>query len=399
MFRIYADIQTDFGKALIDIIKKSFPGQEVSTPAGTVGHKLMAIARGQLQNNDAAAMDAIQDLLTYLSIGSQYETVDGKIQMDENGQKIRRKDPKTWDFAKDFKTPDEALTAVYRNLKTTAINNSKKKTKLDKAERSIDQAYGTRDEGGGAPSDGEGKMPTPDENSLSKALDDRASLVEFFNVLDDIIPDLRETLSPEEDALFGLIYDDEVGTFGSDIKDNMGQATEFQKKLEAGGPDLKAIYEKNAKRWSGFVGDTRKKLLSKIQDFVENDLNQKQVDALHDMFFSDTTQKDVRKLEKEKEGSKADYQKGIDLRKLLKFRDSKEPSDKEKASAKTLEEKLVKQLGGQDELEKALEAESKAGKKKPAKEAPSAMDAVAAAVAGLSGPLSMDSIARSLAGF
>ncbi|HEY8094510.1 MAG TPA: hypothetical protein VIE65_00255, partial [Methylobacter sp.] len=72
MFRLYAGIESDFGKAILDILRKQYPDQEITESPAAVGNKLMAIARKQLQNSDQDAMDAIQDLLTYLTTGSKF---------------------------------------------------------------------------------------------------------------------------------------------------------------------------------------------------------------------------------------------------------------------------------------------------------------------------------------
>ncbi len=309
MWRLYAGIETDFGRAVIDILKKQYPDQDVSEHPGTVGNKLMAIARKQLQNNESDAMDSIQELLTYLTTGSKFE-------QGEDGR-VERKTAKPWDFAKDFKTWQEALRAIYSNLRTNAMGRSVSKSKKKKRERSVDDAFGVRGEGGGDPDGGEGRMPTDPESGLGKALDDKAAVKSFLDVIDDHVADLRSFLSEDSRKLFDLIFDDEVGSFSSDIKENMGQASALKEKH----PDL---FEKNAKRWSGFVGDLRKKLLADIWNYIETEMSNKDFARLREQFFSDADPSAVRKIEREKVKGKEDYQKGLDERKLSRLKSKKD---------------------------------------------------------------------------
>lgn len=293
MFRIIAGIEEGFGKAVLDILRKQYPDQDVNASPGSVGSRLLGISRKQNQGDDERAMDALQDFLTYISVGA-------------NGGK-------GWDFAKDFDTWQKALDAIYSNVRTRAMTKSIENQKRRKREKSIDDAYGTRGEGGGDPEGGEARMPTPDENSLSKSLDDQAAVKQFVSVLDERLPELKESLSEDTRKLFDLIYEDGVGGFGSDIKDNMNQATEFMKKH----PEL---YEKNSKRWSGYVGDLRKKLLTEILDFVDTHLDRADREVLRDQFFTDTTPAKVRQLERDKSRGKLDYQQGLDERKLSRWK-------------------------------------------------------------------------------
>jgi hypothetical protein len=340
MFRLYADVETGFGKAIINILKKQFPDQNVDVSPATVGHKLMAIARKQLQNNDSAAMDAVQDFLTYITTGSRYETDDaGVVQRDtETGEPIQRKTGKPWDFAKDWDKWEDALSAMYSNLRTTAMSGSMQKMKKTKQEKTIDQAFGKRDDAGGM-GEGEGRMPTPSDTELGKALDDQSAIREFYDVIDEYIPELKKSLTPEELSLFELIFDDDIGTFGSDIKENMGQASALQEK----NPEM---YEKNKKRWSGFVGDLRKKLLDKIWVFIENYMTPGDYGVLKETFFADVDPSAVRKKEREKTQGKEDYQRGIDERKVARYKAKQETEElgpKEKDDLKRLTKKLTEQ--------------------------------------------------------
>jgi len=362
MFRLYADIEAGFGKAVLDILKKQYPDQDVDADPSQVGHKLMAIARKQLQGSDQDAMDAVQNLLTYLTTGSQHETDErGVIKRDpETGEPIERKEAKPWDFAKDSDTWQKALDKIYSNLKTTAMGGSMSKMRRTKKERTIEEAFGRRPEGGGAPEGGEERMPTGDETLLGKALDDKAAVKEFIDLIDEHKDDMRASFSDDTRKLFDLIFEDEIGDFGSDVKANMGQATALKEKH----PEL---YEANAKRWSGFVGDLRKKLLKEIWDYIENEMSHNDFVRLRDQFFADVDPSAVRKMERKKEEEKTSYQRMLDENKVarLKAKQEKEGelSGKDKKDLERLSERL-KEQGVDVEAIKPDENAGAAGKRK-----------------------------------
>ncbi len=342
MFRLYADIEANFGRAIINVLKKQYPGAQIDIQPGTIGHKMMNIARREVQNNDADAYDVIQKFLTYITTGSEF--VEGP-----KGERVKRTEPSPFDFTKDSKTWEDALKNIYSNIRLRGIEVSKGKMGRAKKEKSVDQAYGTRPEGGGNPEGGEARMPTPGDTSLGKALDDQAAVKEFMDLMDEHVPQMRAKLPADQRALFDVVFEDNVGAFGSDIKENMGQATALKDKLEAGSDEEKEIYTKNAKRWSGFVGDLRKKLLDSIWDYIEKEMTPQEFRVLKDTFFSETTPQSVRKLEKDKAQGKADYQRGIDLRKLIRMREQEKAgtlSDKDKKSLDSLTKKL--NLGDKD---------------------------------------------------
>lgn len=372
MFRMYADIETQFGKAVLDILKKQYPDQAVDASPAQVGHKLMAIARKQLQGNDTDAMDAIQNYLTYISTGS------ASVKDEETGERSTRTEAKPWDFRKDSPTWEEALSKIYSNVRTHAMSGSMTKSRRKKNERSVDDAFGTRDEGGGAPSGGEARIPTPNETALGKALDDHSALREFYGIIDDYLPDLRKSLSPDALKLFDLIFEDDEGSFSSDVKENMGQATALKEKH----PDL---YEKNAKRWSGFVGDLRKKLLDEIWSFIETHMTPGDYDALKETFFSDVDPSYVRKLEQQKTKGKEDYQRGIDERKVSRLKAQQQEGELDPKQKSELE-RLTKKLKDQGVDVDAIKADAGAGAKKKKKKseesrAQQAMSRAALAVA------------------
>jgi hypothetical protein len=310
IIRLALDIEEGFGRAIIDILKKQYPDQTVDAHPHQVGGKMLAIAKKQLQYNEADAMDSVQDFLTYISTGTEFveeETEDGEIRT------IKRKTAEPWNFRKDFDSWKEALGAIYSNIRRRSITKSKEKFRKKEKETGIQEAFGRRPEGGGVPEGGEGRIPDIDENDISKALDERAAVKEFYDQIGDYIPALRSSLSENTSKLFDLIFIDEVGSFGSDIKENMGQASTLKEKH----PEL---YKANEKRWSGFVGDLRKQLLSEIHNFIENKLPMVDYETLYESFFSDVSPREIEKIERKKIEERELYQRGIDERKFARFK-------------------------------------------------------------------------------
>jgi hypothetical protein len=368
MFRLYAGMEASWGRVVKDILRKQYPDAKAEIDSGmsdqALGQKMLAIAMKQTQYDETKAQDAVQNALAYFSTGTtRYESAEEQEERyqerleeykqkptDSKGKKKAPpeppKTPQPFDFTKGSPTWEDALRNIYSNIRTKAMSGSMGYTKKEKRERSIDQAYGQRGEEGGAKEGGEGRMPTPDApggvsglSNIGQALDDKAGVKQFIDLIDENLPDLKDFLnsrSPDQLKLFSLVFDDDVGSFGSDVKENMSQATALKEKY----PEL---YEKNQKRWSGFVGDLRKKVLAGIWDFVEKHLTPSEYETLYDTFFSDTTPTAVDKAEKEKSGGKLEYQQGIDERKLAKWKWMEQEgklSDKEKASYDALKKKL-----------------------------------------------------------
>jgi hypothetical protein len=370
MFRLYAGLEENWGRAVKDILRKFFPDakDEIAKASDQgIGQKMLNIALKQTQYNETKAQDAIQDAIMYWSTGtSEYNK--GAVERRDYPKKLKEweaakakaeaegkpapeapekpkdvKVPEPFDFSKSGSTWEDALNNMYSNLRTRSMSHSMGYTKKEKKERSVDQAFGQRGEEGGAPEGGEGRMPTPESEggvgaaeSLGQALDDKAGVKQFVDLIDDHIGDLKAFLPDDQRKLFELIFDDDIGSFGSDIKENMSQATALKDKH----PDL---YQKNAKRWSGFVGDLRKKLLESIWDYVDTHLTKQERSALRETFFADVDPAYVRRKEKEKTGDKADYQQGIDERKLSKFKWMEQNGtldDKSKKSYDALKKKL-----------------------------------------------------------
>jgi len=311
MFRLIAAAFEDgVGRGVISILKKQYPDADIDANPSQVGNKLMNIVKKQVQGSETDAQDALQDFLRYL-VESEF------------------------DFTKGSKTWREAINNIYSNARTKAISYSMSKMKKVKRTKGIDDAFGTRGDGGDAPSGGEGRIESPNEG-LGARLDDRAAIKEFLDLIEDHLQDLRKTLTSDSRALFDLIFFDEEGSFSNDIKENMGQAS----KLKELNPDM---FEKNKNRWSGFVGDLRKKLLSEIWNYIDNNLTQGEYNILKETFFGDTSPEYIRRKEKEKVSDKENYQQGIDERKIAKWKWQQENStfsEKDKKSFDSLSKKL-----------------------------------------------------------
>ena len=321
VMRLIAGNAENWGKYIVDLLKKQYPDQNVDADPGQVGRKLMYIAMKENQYNQDRAMDAIADWFKYI---------------------IEKK----WDFSKDSKTWEEALANIYTNVRRRSMTKSIDNQKRKKRDKTVDDAFGKRGEGGEAPEGGEGRMPTPSDTELGKALDDKAAIKKFMELMEENMPILRDGLPLEQRVLFNLVFDENIGTFSSDVKENMGQAAALKEKLEKGTPEEQALLKKNEKRWSGFVGDTRKKLLDSINNFIETEMTPDEVDIIWDEFYSDTTPGEVRKLEKKKDSDRVDYQRGIDERKIARWKWEEQQgtlAPKEQKSFETLKAKLKKE--------------------------------------------------------
>lgn len=455
--RLSADIAEGFGRAILNILQKQYPGmlremregrymapdgkgglqqreddRYKENPAASIGHKLLAIARKQLQYNDQDAYDAIQDFLVYLT-SSKF---DFKAQT-----KSGKPGAATW---------HQALDNIFSNMRTRAMSHSFKKFKAGKyteedlyadlmwrkqqiaqgnkrytwtdednkelerlvqalrarkvdlskivptklrrkniRDKTLDEAFGKRDEEGGAPSGGLERMQTAPDSSMAMPLDERAAKKSFMEVLDQVVPDLQNELNqpeyrtvdrtpdfptglPAQRFLFEFIFSEEgTGSFLPDIKANMGQATDFRDWLEEratkpgpNGKEAREILKRYAKRWSGFVGDTRLKLMKSIQSFMEEALPEEEYEQLWDEFFSDTTPREVEKLKERRDLEAVRYQRGRDLRSLIRMMEEDRLgmlSTKQKSEMTKLKQKISREI--EDEVADRL-ADAQAKHKK-----------------------------------
>jgi len=292
VFRIIADIESNFGRAILDILKKQFPGQNIDISPSKLGFQLMFVAKKQVQGNEQDAMDTIQNFLTYL---------------------VQSK----WDFTKDSEgNPIEdwhiALDNIFTNLRRKAISRSISKKKLRQHETPLEEEFGRRPEEGGPPEGGEARIPDVPgrslaESPIAKELDNRAAIKEFMDVIQDHLDDMRSYFSSETKELFDVIFEDEVGTFGDDIKENMNQASALRNRS----PDL---YEQHQQQWSSYVNKLRVSLLKEIMDYIEDEMSYKDFMRLKEFFFADAVPEAIRKIEKTKSEHKDEYQLELDKR-------------------------------------------------------------------------------------
>ena len=412
MYRLYANLEAGFGEAILKILREQYSDQkdDIDLTATQVGHMMVNSAKKELQNDYDAALDAVQDfLLKITKAGTNFraDTKKGRPGAPTWRQALRNilNNVRTTAMSSSMKkwrstmTPEDEYAALLwkkqnqgnesggkGRAKPWRPEDDKKMQQLEKElkaagkdpssikpdrkkyftqrNKSLDEAFGKRGEDGGDPSGGEGNIPDSGGGGgggggLGKPLDDKAALKQFYDVLDEHVPELKRHLSEDTRALFELVFDYDIGGFGSDIKDNMGQASELKSYLTEGVIEgkkvteptdaMKKIYEDNAKRWSGFVGDLRKQLLDEIWDYISDYLTKAERDVLRDQFFRDTTPDEVRRIEKKKEQSKSSYQRGIDDRKVarLKWELSKGSNPKAQKDLDALTKKF-----GQEDLEK-----------------------------------------------
>lgn len=383
MFRLIAGVEENIGQAIIDIIKEQYPDQDVDVGGpSTVGRRAINIAKKELRGDYENALDAVQDYLAYVYSRSEPLTIGEKFADPARGLNAMLSNIRKRAMSRSFQVSGKSLTKDERSevelLQEKVEDGSiteKEMKRLDslqnragrKQTKSLDQAFGKRSETSDSPAGGEGQIPTGEDNPLGRALDDQAALKRFMDVMDENIPFLMDEFTDEEKALFDLVWRDGEGGFSSDISENMNQASALAEKH----PD---IYERNKKRWSGFVNGLRKKVLSKIESFIEEQLSGSEYDAIYEMFFSDTSPKEVEKKELEKLGEKEAYQRGIDERKIATFKameESGELSEKDRKSFENLKKKLSDQGVDVDaiqadfaELEKKKKAKEKRDKRK-----------------------------------
>lgn len=362
---IRASVESDFGRAVIDILEEQYPNDPITVSPAEIGRVMMAKARKELQNDEAAAQDAIQELLAYfisaktdfrtskrggkgaktwrealkniysnlrlkamshsferfreaeISDSELYAHYLWKKKMVADGTKVRGNRPLTW-------TPqdEKGFEAVKKRLIADKIDISKIEPAQSKRKglrsKTLDEAFGTRPEGGGNPEGGEGKVPQGQDSWLGKALDDQTHVKRFFTVLDSIIPKLRSSLPEDQAILFDIVYEDEEGGFGSAIEENMNQSRAFREKaMKAGKKEL----ADRVQRRPGALSEIRAKLLTNIRKYIENSLTPEEFQTLKDEYFSDTSQDALDRTELKKLEEKYKHWRDIELRKRKKMLD------------------------------------------------------------------------------
>lgn len=388
VFNLRASITENWGQAILDILSKQYPNmlEEMAederykeNPAATIGYRMLMKAKREVQNNETDAFDAVQDFLRYL------------IESDYDFRPRKRKDGKT----SGADTWRRALNNIMSNIRARAMSHSFRKfdrgqttdselyahllykkrevdnksgrykwteddentlqalrEKLERAgkdpdeieplkmrrkntrRQTIDEAFGTRPEGGDAPEGGESRIPSgqvswvpapgrkkskepgfmPVPGGEETRTDDRAAMRSFLDTLDEIIPDLKREIAQKgyaEEKFFDFIMNDEggdqTGTFMPSIDSNMNQGSAFRDYLEdiANSDSVEAakareVLTKKGKGWSGFVNRTRAKLLKAIVDFTESYLTEDEYQELWDAMYGVMTPARMEKLQESK---------------------------------------------------------------------------------------------------
>jgi len=216
--RTAASLSNDLGRSIIELLESKYPGQKLrETPAEVMKKVQGTVFHSGIKSHETAN-DVLQGYLRYLV-------------------------EKNHDFG--TQSIQEAFKIFLHNVGQKAMSESMK-------------LVGKKKKVSPEPEESE---PGFDAEEIGDALDDKAAIKEFMDLLSGELPYLKAELSPDEAALFEVIFEQEIGTFLPDITMNMSQSTAVREQF----PE---IYEKNKKRWSGFIGDLRKKLLSKIEDFL-----------------------------------------------------------------------------------------------------------------------------------
>jgi len=386
---IKASVESDMGRALLDILKSQYSDPEDPITAGPfeVGEKMIAVARRELQNDTSAAQDAVQDFLAYI-IEAKTDFRGSKKKGPGSGAKTWRQALKnaysnirTRAMAQSFKrfkkveiSDEEAYAHLLwkqlevksknphrggRSLEWTsedsvALKNLAEKLKADGIDpntispaeskrkgarlKTIDEAFGARPEGGGASEGGEGKLPQGSDTWLGKALDDQAHAKSFFTALQSVIPKMRSSLPEDQRILFDVVFEDEEGGFGSNIDENMNQSKAYIDRLvKEGKSDLAARIKKRP----GLMTEIRAKLLSSIQKFIKTGLTAEEYQVLEDEFLSDVSFDALERTELKKLSDKYKHWRGIDMRKRKKMLDEmKEGKDVDYDSLDKLQSRL-----------------------------------------------------------
>jgi hypothetical protein len=404
----YDVLKRGFGKALLDILKKQFPDQDVDADPYQVGHRMFVKVLKEMQNQPDVTVEIIQDWLKYITTGSDNVRVPvidpdtGKPEKDKKGKPVTKLVPRDlaehgldpWDFAKDHKTWQRALNDALANLRLRGITESRKQfekkqveeedpttgekrtvEKQRRYERGLEEAFGKRTEEGGREK-AEERMPTSDAGMLGKALDNQLAIKQFMEIMEEHAAGMSKAFPYEQRTLFDLIFYDEIGDFQAGTDENMAQASELWKKFnedankgvpeaialvkrypcercEAGDPyphhDAKGkqVPHKIRGRWSGFVTETREKLLESIGDYIMDHLPKYERDVLRDEFFHDIIPEKVREKGKEKSEAKELEQLKKDVRSIGKYKFKEQAGEKATAKQTKAFKNLSKKLEGE----------------------------------------------------
>lgn len=321
--KIDMNIAMNFGKAVLNILRKNFPDDPKHPEKNVdmspefcaeVGKKMYYIARKEVQYNEQDAYDLVQEFLTYIATGTDRPV---NVYDKKTGELIKEAVPnQPFDFksSKNWKT---ALGNIYYNLKTRGISRSRTNYEMQKVQKtdpkgnpmvdeqgnpvmverqrrkqkSIDDAFGKRTTEGGPREMGEQRMMTPPENALSESLDNRAAIDEFLDAIHGNIPAMKKDrrFTFLESELFDLVMDG-TGSFSNDIQENMGAASALRKRIEDIAADdrdpkqqeaIKLLEDIPMKKWSATISRTRTLLLEKIESYVEHSMSKDDYLVLH----------------------------------------------------------------------------------------------------------------------
>lgn len=272
---VTASRRSDLGAAARSVLEQRFPGEKLNLTDEKIGEILTKSAyRGgakDVHDQADAVMSTIERIL-------------------EKG------------YLSDAEDVQEAFGFMTHQVRQRGRDAMKKRQTWKKR---IDPDLETSD------SDAGDDSAIPSDEPGMPDLADQASVKSFLEVIDEHVPDLMDSLPPDEASLFKVIFEEGIGAFTSGIDENMNQSTAL-KELD---PEL---YERNKKRWSGFVGDLRKRLLQSIWKYLDEEMSNKDYLRIKDEFFSDADPDAVRKQERKKEQGKVDEKLGRDL---LKYRE------------------------------------------------------------------------------
>jgi len=327
-WRLARELEEDIGRSIKELIESQFDGQTLDKSPIDVWKLVKWKLNGISGLSKEEHLDVVQDFLRYL-VESKH------------------------DYSDTAKTPKGAFDLFLYNIKQRGLSKADQlhtRYRMEKLEEK-----GVEEPRADKPTRKQ-KLRGQEGISikeLTKVLDEQVDIKKFLDTLDDVIPDLISQLPFDQAALFDLIFYEDEGTFKPDIQANNAQATRFREFLgKMDTPEAKQILKKNQKRWSGYVGDTRKKLLQNIQEFINDNLTEKEYDIFYQTFFSDTTPAEVEKHEMGIEAEKEKEALEKSKRKLERYKKKElegKLTPREKKMYRNLEKKLQKAGIGEEE--------------------------------------------------
>lgn len=161
----------------------------------------------------------------------------------------------------------------------------------------VDAALGVKSEDGGIAEGGEGRIPTPTLSEempmigdyvtqLSLPAEHKVNRNRFYSIMRKHMDDIKETLDPVESLFLDLFFDDKVDlTTGADFSG--GATRDLIIAIDEAGLGDTASAKQVKSRKGAKINEIRRKVLSRLKEYVEMDLNPSEQSALYEMWKED----------------------------------------------------------------------------------------------------------------